>query len=171
MLIKKRKLVSFNGGKDTAKILQPEHAEMNKAIQLEIQKAKQEARQIKNEAQLLLTESEQKLKQAEAKIKEIISSANIEAKTIKEKVYQETLQLANKEAELIKEKARIVLKELFEVKRQALTQANKEIIKVALDLAEKIIRHSASVDQSILQTQVIEAIKKLHLKQIEYKFL
>ena len=156
MLIKKRKLVSINGSKDVTRILQPEHGEVNRALQLEIQKAKQ----IKHEAQLMLAESEKKLKEAQAKAKEIISSANLEAKTIKEKVYKETLQRANEEAELIKEQAKEVLKELFEVKREALTQANKEIIKIALDLAEKIIRYKVAVDPNILQTQVIEAIKK-----------
>ena len=72
MLIKKRKLISVNGGRSVERILQPEHAEINKTLQLEIQKAKQEAKQIKSEAKLILAESEQKLKQAEAKIKEIM---------------------------------------------------------------------------------------------------
>ena len=156
MLIKKRKLVSVSGGRETARASQPEHG----ALQLEIQKAKQEIKQIKNEAQLALAESEQKLKMAEAKAKEIITSANLEAKIIKEKVYKETLEAAEEEAELIKEQAKSVLRELFEVKREALTQANKEIIKVALDLAEKIIRYKVSVDPNVLQTQVLEAIKK-----------
>jgi hypothetical protein len=47
MLIKKRKLVGISGGRRTAGILQPEHGEVNKALQLEIQKAKQEAREAK----------------------------------------------------------------------------------------------------------------------------
>ena len=156
MLIKKRKFVSVNGGRSTAGVFQAEHGEVSKTLQLEIQKAKQ----IKHEAQLIFANSEQKLKEAESKAKQIISNTNLEAKAIKEKVYKETIQAANKETELIKEQARIVLKELFEVKREALNQANKEIIKVALDLAEKIIRYKVSVDPNILQTQVIEAIKK-----------
>lgn len=159
MLIKKRKLVGING-KNITRILQPEHGEISKALQLEIQKAKEEARKIKHEAHVVLTESEQKFKEALIKAKEIISNANLEAKTIKEKVYQDTLKAANEEAALIKEQAKMVLKELFEVKREALTQANKEIIKVALDLAEKIIRYKVSVDSNILQTQVVDAIKK-----------
>ena len=160
MLIKKRKLVSVNGGRSIAGILQSEHGEVSKALQLEIQKVKQEARQVKHEAQLILAESEQKLKEAESKAKQIISNTNLEAKAIKEKVYKETIQAANKEAELIKEQAKGLLRELFEVKREALTQANKEIIKVALDLAEKIIRYKVSVDPNVLQVQVVEAIKK-----------
>ena len=160
MLIKKRKLVNIGSGKNIPRIPSPEHGEINKALQLEIQKTKQEAKQIRHEIQLMLAESEQKLKEAQTKAKEIILNANQEAKIIKEKVYQETLEKANEEALLIKEKSKTVLKELFEVKREALLQANKEIIKVALDLAEKIIRHRVSVDPNILQTQVVEAIKK-----------
>lgn len=152
MLIKKRKLVSISSGKSTVRTLQPEYGEMSKV--------RQEAKQIKYEAQLILAESEKKLKEAEAKAKEIISNTNLEAKAIKEKIYQETIQAANEEAELIKEQAKMVLRELFEVKREALTQANKEIIKIALDLAEKIIRYKVSLDPNILQIQVIEAIKK-----------
>jgi len=152
MLIKKRKLISISNSKSTARTLQPEYGEMNKA--------RQEAKQIKQDARLILAESEKKLKEAEAKAKEIISNTNLEAKAIKEKVYQETIQAANEEAELIKEQAKMVLRELFEVKREALTRANKEIIKIALDLAEKIIRYKVSLDPNILQTQVIEAIKK-----------
>lgn len=152
MLIKKRKLISISSSKSTARTLQPEYGEMSKA--------RQEAKQIKQEARLILAESEKKLKEAEAKAKEIISNTNLEAKAIKEKVYQETIQAANEEAELIKEQAKMVLRELFEIKREALTQANKEIIKIALDLAEKIIRYKVSLDPNILQTQVIEAIKK-----------
>ncbi len=160
MLIKKRKLISIKGGREASRILSSEHIEVNKSLQLEIQKVKEEARQIKNEAKMVLAESEQQLKQAEAKVKEIISNANLEAKTIKEKIFNETLQAANEEAEQMKNQARILLKELFEVKKEALTQANKEIIKVALDLAEKIIRYKVSVDPDVLQTQVVEAIKK-----------
>src|SRR3989338_8421767 len=121
MLIKKRKLISISNSKSTARTLQPEYGEMNKA--------RQEAKQIKQDARLILAESEKKLKEAEAKAKEIISNTNLEAKAIKEKVYQETIQAANEEAELIKEQAKMVLRELFEVKREALTRANKEIKK------------------------------------------
>ncbi len=160
MLIKKRKLASINGNKGTAKILQPEHGEAARAMQIEIQKAKEEARQIKHEAQLVLAESEKKLKEAETRIREIIVAANLEAKNIKEKVYQDTLASANQEAELIREHAKILLKQLFNVKKEALTQAHNEIIKIALDLAEKIIRYKVSVDPNVLQIQVVEAIKK-----------
>ncbi len=160
MLIKKRKLVSISGSTDIVGVLQPQHGEINRALQGEIQKIKQEAKQIKNEAQLILSKSEKTLKEAETKAKQIVSDANLEAKNIKERVYKETMQAAAEEAELIKEQAKAVLKELFEVKREALTKANKEIIKVALDLAEKIIRYKVTVDPNILQTQVIEAIKK-----------
>ena len=157
MLIKRKKLTSIQG---THGVNVVEINETTKAAQLEVQKAKQEARVIKQEAQNILEESQKKLRDAEEKVTEIINSTNIEAKKIKEKVYQDTLQAAKKETEILKTQARELLKQLFEVKRAALTQAHNEIIKVALDLTEKIIRYKASIDPNVLKTQVIEAVKK-----------
>lgn len=134
--------------------------EAARASQLEIQKAKQEARLIKQDAQNILDESQKKLKEAEAKAKQIVQDTNLEAKRIKEKVYNETLLAAKGEINDLKNEARGLLIELFEVKREALTQAHKEIIKIALDIAEKVIKYQASVDPEILKRQVVEAIKK-----------
>lgn len=157
MLIK-RKNLSHIKNISTANIV--EISEATKVARTEIQKARQEAKAIQQEAQVLLTESQKKLKEAEAKANEIVQSARLEAKKIKEKTYNDTLQKANDEAELIKAKARELLKELFEVKRSALTQAHNEIISIALDMAEKILRYQASIDSTVLKTQIIESIKK-----------
>ena len=157
MLIKRKKLTHLQVAHG---ISVPELNETTKAAQQEIQKAKQEARTIKQEAQEILAESQKKLKEAEIKAKEIVQNTILEANKLKEKVYLETMEAANEEAEFIKSQAKELLKELFEVKRSALIQAHNEIIKVALDLAEKIIKYKVSVDPDILKTQVTEAIKK-----------
>lgn len=160
MLIKKKKLTAISGGRQESRIPQLEHSELGKAVQLELHKARQEAKLIKSEAEKILRDSQLKLKEAEEKAAKIISSANQEANGIKEKAYRETIEAAAQEAEAIKSHARTQLKELFEVKRKVLNEANQEIIKLALELAEKIIRHKASVDPEILQTQIVDAIKK-----------
>ena len=160
MLIKRKKLIGIAGGNQGSRIPQSEHGELSKSLQLEIQKSKQEAKLIKVEAEKILLEAQKKLQEAEEKVKTIISDANLAANAIKEKTYKETLDTATKEAEFLKAQVRTQLKELFEVKRKVINEANKEIIKIALELAEKIIRYKASVDPNILETQVIEAIKK-----------
>ena len=157
MLIKKGKL---HHERQSGAVNVVDFSEAARASQLEIQKAKHEAKLIKQEAQEVLDESQKRLKEAEAKARQIIQDVNLEAKRIKEKVYNETLSAAKEEAEHLKNEARGLLIELFEVKREALTQAHKEIIKIALDLAEKVIKYQASIDPEILKRQVVEAIKK-----------
>ena len=160
MLIKRKKLTAILGGKQDTRIPQLEHSELGKAVQLELHKARQEAKLIKSEAEKVLRDAQHKLKEAEENALKIISSANKEAAAIKEKTYKETIEAATQEAEALKSYAREQLKELFEVKRKVLNEANQEIVKIALELAEKIIRHKASIDPEILKAQVIDAIKK-----------
>ena len=157
MLIKSKRLLKIQKPHTTVAV---DIAETTRAAQLEIYKAKQEANLIKKEAENTLLESRKKLAEAEEKANEIIRETRIKAEEIKEKITKETLQLATDEANQLREQSIALLKELFEVKRQALIQAHKDIIKVALDLAEKIIKYQASIDQNLLKTQVIEAIKK-----------
>lgn len=157
MLIKRKKIESLIS---TGTLSLVETDESTRQTQIEIQKAKEEARKIKHEAQAVLEESKKKLEEAQNQKEEIIKNTNLEAKKIKEKVYNETLQLAKTEAEKLKTQGKELLKELFEVKRKALIQAHNEIINVALALAEKIIRYQATLDPNLLKTQVIEAIKK-----------
>lgn len=158
MLIKNKRLSKILSARHTT-LSTP--SEISRVAQLELHKAKQEAKAIKEEAENVLNESKKKLKEAEEKARDIINSTNIQAKEIKEKVYKETLQLATNEAEQIKQEAKQLLSELFQVKREALTQAHTEIIKVAMDLAEKILKYKASIDPNILKTQVVEAIKRV----------
>ena len=135
-------------------------SETAREAELEIRKARQEARLIKGEAEAILVESQKKLNEAEEKVKQIIKEANAKASELKDTVYKETILSAKKEAEEIKNKSKQLLKELFDVKREALNQAHNEIIKVALDLASKIIKYQASIDPNVLKTQVVESIKK-----------
>ena len=158
MLIKKRILETIEKPHRVSVVEISE--ETRSEARLEIQKAREEASVIKKEAEAVLTESKRKLEVAEAKTKEIIQNANLEANSIKEKVYKETLQSAKGEIEHLRNEGQNLLKELFRVKREALTQAHKEIMNLALDLAEKVIRYQASIDTELLKTQVIEAIKK-----------
>ena len=157
MLIKHKRLEKIRGSHRVAPL---DASEVSRATQLEIHKAKQEARAIRQEAESVLEGSRKKLSEAEAKVKEIIKDANDKAAEIKEKVYRETLELATKEADEMKSQSRQLLEELFEVKREALSQAHNDIIKVALDLTEKIIKYQASIDPNVLKTQVLEAIKR-----------
>ena len=73
MLIKRKKLASIKGESTLVGTLLP--GEIKQATQLEIHKARQEARAIKEEAQKILTESQNKFKSAELKANEIIQSA------------------------------------------------------------------------------------------------
>ena len=155
MLIKKKKLTAIKGGKTISHLTVAE-----KAYDAEIYKAKQEAKLIKEEAQKILFDSQERLKSAEERASQVIEEANQEAENIKETVYNEMIDAAEIEAANIKEKAKQILKDLFEVKKKALNDAHLEIIKVALDLAGKIIRYQASIDPNVLKTQVIESIKK-----------
>lgn len=157
MLIKGKNLARLPGA---PKVVPLEVSETTKKAQLEIHKAKQEAKAIRLEAEKVLEESKKRLSDAQAKASEVIKSAQAQAEEIKKRTYNEILQVAGQEAEGIKSEAREILIELFEVKRKALTEAHKDIIKVALDLAEKIIKYQASIDSNVLKTQVIEAIKK-----------
>ena len=155
MLIKKKKLARISH------VTSVPHTDVTvRATQLEIHKAKQEAKAIKQEAEEVLQQSQQKLKEAEHKIKEIVQNATLEANELKKRVYSETLQIAQTEAEKIKAESSVLLKELFEVKKEVLSQAHKEIIEIALDLASKIIKYQAHIDPNVLKTQVIESIKK-----------
>lgn len=157
MLIKRRKLHA-EGKANTVSVI--DFTESSRASQLEVQRAKQEAKAIREEAQNILIDSQKKLKEAEANARQIIQDANLEAKRIKDKVYKETLLAAKEEVDYLKDEAKGLLQELFMVKREALTQAHKEIIKVGLDLAEKIIKYQANIDPEILKRQVVEAIKR-----------
>ena len=139
--------------------VQTAHYELGN-LKEEIHKAKQEARNIKAEAHKILEDAQSKLHSAETKASEILSKATKEAKRITQEAYIKTMKAATAEAEGLKKQSRDILKDLFEVKREALTQAHKEIIQVALDLAEKIIRYKVSIDPGVLETQVVEAIKK-----------
>lgn len=157
MLIKNKKLST---SQSLHKVVNIEERESARISQQEIAKAKQEARAIKQEAESILQESQKKLSEAEFRIQQIIADANLKATEIKEKVYKETLQAAKEESEKIKNRSKELLKSLLDVKRQALVQAHSEIIKIALDLAAKIIKYQASIDPEILKTQVLESIKK-----------
>lgn len=157
MLIKYKRLAKIRG---SHRVIPLDASEASRATQLEIHKAKQEAKAIRQEAESVLEGSRKKLSEAEAKVKEIIKDANDSAAEIKEKVYRETLELATKEADEMKSQSRQLLEELFEVKREALSQAHNDIIKVALDLTEKIIKYQASIDPNVLKTQVLEAVKR-----------
>lgn len=153
MLIKRKKLANS-----------PRHPQQGKvstqATQLEIHKAKQEAKAITEEAQRTLAESKKRLEEAQKKAHEIINQAESDAEDIKRQVYEEAVVTIREENDLLREQAKQLFKEVFQVKREALMQAHKEIIKIALDLAEKIIRYQANIDSNILKTQVVEAIKK-----------
>ena len=157
MLIKKRKLEHLRHTPGSNVI---ELGETAKLTQLEIQKAKQEARAIRQEADAVLIDSKNKLKDAEERARKIIHSADIEAKELKEKAYRESIEAAEEEVQYLKDEAKFLLKDLFEVKREALTQAHKSIIKIALEIAEKIIKYQVSIDTNVLKKQVIDAIKK-----------
>lgn len=157
MLIKHKNLTKIHSASNVVHI---EPTEAARAVQMELHKAKQEAKAIRQEAEAVLEESRKKLDAAETKATVIIDSANKQAEAIKQKVYNETLSAAKNEADEIRTQSRQIMLELFEVKKQTLFQAHTDIIKVALDLAEKIIKYQASVDPNILRTQVIEAIKK-----------
>ena len=157
MLIKSKNL---SKNQSLHRVTNIEERESTRISQQEIAKAKQEARAIKQEAESILQESQKKLSEAEARIKQIIADANLKATEIKEKVYKETLQAAKEESEKIKNRSKELLKSLLDVKQQALVQAHSEIIKIALDLAAKIIKYQASIDPEILKTQVLESIKK-----------
>ena len=157
MLIKRQKLAEIKG---LTLVSSRELTEVQKVSQLEIQKAKQEANTVKLEAQNYLTESQNKLKEAEKKRDEIIQSAKEEAKRIKETTYRETLTAAREEIEQIKTRSKELIRELFRVKNDALLEAHKEILDIALKMAEKIIKQEVTTNKEILKTQVIEAIKK-----------
>ena len=162
MLIKRKNLETYLGSTE-APATRGNGAtlvEVPSAADLEIQRAKQEATLIKKEAEGIIKKAENKLKQAEDEANEIINSATEEAEIIKEKAFKDTLKKANVEAEKIKNQARVLLKKLFEVKREALHEAHTQIIDIALDLTEKIIKYQVTVDTNVLKTQVIEAIKK-----------
>lgn|SRR3989338_5692265 len=157
MLIKRQKLAEIKG---LTLVSSRELTEVQKVSQLEIQKAKQEANTITQNAQNYLTESQNKLKEAEKKRDEIIQSAKEEAKRIKETTYRETLTAAKEEIEQIKTRSKELIRELFRVKNDALLEAHKEILDIALKMAEKIIKQEVTTNKEILKTQVIEAIKK-----------
>ncbi len=166
MLIKRKKLA---GEKKT---LAHEHGhslgleksapgqKLTQAMQLELHKAKQEAKAIKDEAEKVLEGSREKLREAEEFAENLIKEAEESANNIKQSAYNEALAVAQEESEALKEHAKELFKEVFNVKRNALMQAHKEIMKIALDLAEKIIRYQVSIDPEILKTQVVESIKK-----------
>jgi flagellar assembly protein FliH len=157
MLIKHKNLNKIHGASNVVHI---EPAEATRAVQMELHKAKQEAKAITQQAEAVLEESRKKLEDAETKAAVIIDSANKQAEAIKQKVYNETLSVAKTEADEIRSQSKDLLLELFEVKKQVFFQAHSEIIKVALDLAEKIIKYQVTIDPNVLRTQVIEAIKK-----------
>lgn len=154
MLIKKRKLANVNRQAPQTKQLPPQ------AAQLEIHKAKQEAKAISEEAQKALAASKKKLEEAEERAREIIDQAEFDADNIKKQVYKDAVQAISQENSLLRDQAKQLFNELFHIKREALLEAHKQIIKIALDLAEKIIRYQANIDPNILKTQVVEAIKK-----------
>lgn len=154
MLIKRRKLTNINRQTSQQSKLPPQ------AGQLEIHKAKQEAKAIAEEAQRALAASKKKLEEAEEKAREIIDQAEFDADNIKKQVYKDAVQAINQENTVLREQAKQLFNEVFQIKREALLEAHQEIIKIALDLAEKIIRYQANIDPNILKTQVIEAIKK-----------
>ncbi|MBI1859016.1 MAG: hypothetical protein HYR97_07910 [Candidatus Melainabacteria bacterium] len=163
MLIKKQKLAKIktlhsSGVIETMDTLQ--ESPQARAIKVEIHKAKQEASEIKSKAQKVLKDAEEKLEVASLEAREIVNNANKQAVEIKKKAYTEARQKAYAEANAVKEQAKELMKELYEVKREALYQAHSQIINVALDLAEKILRHQANIDTNTLKTQVTEAIKK-----------
>lgn len=157
MLIKKQKIRNL-GSHSAVPVL--EFDEEAKISQIEVQKAKQEARIIRQEAQQILVEAQKELKDAETKANEIIQNADKEAIKIKESTYHKTLQAAKEEIDNLRNDTQNLLYELFEVKREALLQAHKEIINIALNLAEKIIKYQVSIDTNVLKTQVVDAIKK-----------
>lgn len=153
MLIKRKKLANVSRQTTQSK-LPPQ------AAQLEIHKAKQEAKAISEEAQRALAASKKKLEEAEEKAREIIDQAEFDADNIKKQVYKDAVIAINEENAVLREQAKQLFNEVFQIKREALLEAHKEIIKIALDLAEKIIRYQANIDPNILKTQVVEAIKK-----------
>lgn len=153
MLIKRKKLANVNRQASQSKI-------PPQAAQLEIHKAKLEAKALTEEAQKALAVSKKKLEEAEEKAREIIDQAEFDADNIKKQVYKDAVQAINEENSLLREQAKQLFNEVFQIKREALLEAHQEIIKIALDLAEKIIRYQANIDPTILKTQVVEAIKK-----------
>jgi|GEM_PF-2499533 len=160
MLIKRKNIASSKKSQNRERGQVLPLSVSTQAIQLEIQKAKQQAKSIKDEAEQILADSKQQLVEAEKKANEIIQQAELDARDIKERVYEESVAAFNEEAEAVRTEAKSLFKDLFEVKREALMQAHEEIIKIALDLAEKIVRYQANIDPEILKTQVIESIKK-----------
>lgn len=162
MLIKKNKVAKIIKMHSTASLLEESStaSELTKAAELKLQKTHEEAKKIKMEAEAIILAAQNKLKEAETNAANIIKSAKEDAEKIKERTYQETLKKAGEEAEALRTEAKILLKELFNVKREVLFQAHKQIINIALDLAEKILKHQAAVNPETLKTQVVEAIKK-----------
>jgi flagellar biosynthesis/type III secretory pathway protein FliH len=160
MLIKRKNIVSNKKSQNRERGQVLPLSVPAQAIQQEIQKAKQQAKSLKEEAEKILEDSKQQLEDAEKKANEIIQQAELDARDIKERVYEESVTAFNEEAEAVRAEAKSLFKDLFEVKREALMQAHEDIIKIALDLAEKIVRYQANIDPEILKTQVIESIKK-----------
>ena len=157
MLIKSKKLTNV---KTIHKVVPPEISEATKIAQMELHKARQEVKAIKDNAESILLQAQKNLEEANHKAKSIIDDANQKAAEIKEKIRKETLTQANAEAGVIKKQAVELLKEMFQVKAVALEQAHREIINIALEMAEKIIKYQASIDPNVLKTQVVESIKK-----------
>lgn len=165
MLIKRKKIDKFKSlsphqSEVKKPVLDKSYLEAIKKAEEEIKKAKADALKIKKEAEEIIIESQKKLQVAEEQALNIIESAQNEAEELKQRTYEAVISKANSEAEIIKNQSKLVLKKLFEVKREVLLQAHKEIVAIAIDLAEKILRHQASIDTNVLKTQVLESIKK-----------
>ncbi len=160
MLIKRRKLGPSKAPskKNNEGIIQL--SQSAQALQEEINKAKHEAQGIKEEAKRILSGAREELKKAQEQADEIIKQAEIDAIEIEKKVYEESKAAFNEEIMDLREETKFLFADILDIKREALMQVHKDIIKVALDLAEKIIRYQANIDPEILKTQVIEAIKK-----------
>src|SRR3989338_6434740 len=99
MLIKKKNLEKYFSGIIVQSGNGTTLTEVPSAADLEIQKAKQEAKLIKKEAEETIKKAENKLKEAEYEANEIINSATEEAEKIKEKIYKDTMKKATVEAD------------------------------------------------------------------------
>lgn len=158
MLIKKKRLAKTKRTK--VQHIPPQKTETMEAVNKELEKAREEAKKIVRDAKQIFIDSQKKLQEAEFAAQQITQQSIQQAEELKQKTYEETINAANAEAQAIKDQAKKLLNDLFNAKREALGQAHTQILDIALDLAEKIIKYQASIDTEVLKTQVTEAIKR-----------
>lgn len=105
------------------------------------------------------------------KIKEnTLKIAEEEAERIKRDSWEEGLEEGRKEAmaraaadaSSIREQARLVLRQAEEIRRQTIDSLEPEILRLAIDIAEKVISTNLAVEPQVVMGIAGEAINMLH---------